>query len=250
LPTLNGLEAARQIRRLAPAAKLLFVSQESSSDIVSETFRLGGHGYVHKLRATIDLLPAIDAVFGGQRFVSSSLDFSANTDALVGCRHEILFCSDDDVLLDALAHFITDALNSGSAALSWVTESHRESLQQRLSERCVDVEGAIERGMYIASDAAEIVDPAGIIARINGVSEAASRQGAQHPRVAVCGERAGRLWMEGQLDVAMRLERFCNELVASRQDVDILCPYRLPVGKEDDEGLKSIRAEHTIVNFR
>src|SRR3989442_2004320 len=250
LPKLNGLEAARQIRGLAPGAKLLFVSQESSSDIVKETLRLGGQGYVHKARAKTDLLPAIDAVLAGKRFVSSSLDFSENTDPSAPGRHEILFCSDDDVLLDALAHFIADALNSGSAAVSWATESHRDGLLQRLHERCVDVETAIQRGTYIASDAAEILDPPGILETINSLSEAASRQGTQHPRVALCGERAGRLWVEGKPDLTTRIEQFCDELVRSRHDVDILCPYPLPFAKEDDEGLKSICAVHTVVNSR
>jgi hypothetical protein len=205
---------------------------------------------VHKARAKTDLLPAIDAVLAGKRFVSSSLDFSESTEAPAPGRHEILFCSDDDVLLDALAHFIADALNSGSAAVSWATESHRDSLLQKLHERCVDVETAIQRGTYIASDAAEILNPAGILETIKGLSEAASRQGTQHPRVALCGERAGRLWVEGELDLAMQIEQFCNELARSRHDVDILCPYPLPFGKEDAQRLKRICAEHTVVSSR
>ena len=249
LPKLNGLEAARQIRGLAPGAKLVFVSQESSSDIVRETLRLGGHGYVHKERAKTDLLPAIDAVLAGKRFVSSSLDFSEGTESEAPCRHEILLCSNDDVLLDALAHFIAAALNSGNAAIAWVTESHRDSLLQRLSERRVDVETAIQRRTCILSDA-ETLAPVGILETINGLSKAASRQGTQHPRVAVTGERAGRLWVEGELDLAMQIEQFCNELARSRHDVDILCPYPLPFGKEDDQRLKRICAEHTVVSSR
>jgi DNA-binding NarL/FixJ family response regulator len=120
LPKLNGLEAARRIRRLAPGAKLVFVSQESSSEIVRETLRLGAQGYVDKVCAKTDLLPAIDAVLAGKRFVSSSLEFNDSTDSEVPCRHEILFCSNDDVLLDALADFIAPALNSGGAAIAWV----------------------------------------------------------------------------------------------------------------------------------
>ena len=73
LPKLHGFEVAKRIRRLAPHAKLLFLSQESSSDIVREAFRLGAHGYIQKLRAASDLLSAIDAVLGGQRFVSSGV---------------------------------------------------------------------------------------------------------------------------------------------------------------------------------
>src|SRR5262245_60709284 len=41
LPKLNGLEVARQVPILAPHAKILFLSVESSSAMVRETFRLG-----------------------------------------------------------------------------------------------------------------------------------------------------------------------------------------------------------------
>jgi CheY-like chemotaxis protein len=36
LPKMHGFEVAKQIRRLAPHARLLFMSQESSSDIVRQ----------------------------------------------------------------------------------------------------------------------------------------------------------------------------------------------------------------------
>jgi DNA-binding NarL/FixJ family response regulator len=73
LPTLNGIEAARQIRKLAPASKIIFVSQESSCDVVQEALNLGAWGYVLKERVTIDLIAAVDAFLEGRRFVSSGL---------------------------------------------------------------------------------------------------------------------------------------------------------------------------------
>ena len=79
LPKLNGLAAAEQIRTLIPHAKLLFVTLESSSAAVQEAFRLGAQGYIHKLRAQLDLLPAIEAVLAGKQFVSSDLEFSDAT---------------------------------------------------------------------------------------------------------------------------------------------------------------------------
>jgi len=59
------------------------------------------------------------------------------------------------------------------------------------------------------------------------------KAGKEHPRVAFCGERAGRLWPEGKADEAIRLEQFCGELVRSH-DVDVLCAYPLPHNREDD----------------
>jgi len=71
LPKLNGIEAARQIRAKSSKSKILFVSQESSADIIEAALNAGGLGYVLKTRAETDLLPAVEAVLEGRRFVSS-----------------------------------------------------------------------------------------------------------------------------------------------------------------------------------
>src|SRR6201984_3087368 len=62
LPTLNGIEAARQIRQLAPESKVIFLTAESSPEIVQEALNLGARGYVLKKMAASDLLAAVDAV--------------------------------------------------------------------------------------------------------------------------------------------------------------------------------------------
>lgn len=72
LPGLNGLDVARRVRELAPDTKVLFISQESSPEVVEEALGLGA-GYVHKAYAHSDLLPAIKAVLQGKRFVSDGL---------------------------------------------------------------------------------------------------------------------------------------------------------------------------------
>jgi DNA-binding NarL/FixJ family response regulator len=73
LSTLNGIEVARQIRKVAPKSAILFVSGEFDPDIVRSAFRAGGHGYVHKHEAAMDLLVGIEAVLHGRRFMSPSL---------------------------------------------------------------------------------------------------------------------------------------------------------------------------------
>ena len=73
LPTLNGIEAARRIRRVAPKSRILFLTQESSSDVVQEALSLGAAGYVLKIQAGSDLLAAMDAVLQGKQFVSSGV---------------------------------------------------------------------------------------------------------------------------------------------------------------------------------
>ena len=73
LPSLGGIEAARQIRKLSPGSKIIFLSQESSPDVVQEAVSLDTCGYVLKAKAGSDLFAAVDAVLDGVRFVSGGL---------------------------------------------------------------------------------------------------------------------------------------------------------------------------------
>jgi len=70
MPVLNGIEAARQIRKLVPECKIIFLSQESSSEVMEEAMNVGASGYVIKSMAGNDLLAAVEAVLLGETFVS------------------------------------------------------------------------------------------------------------------------------------------------------------------------------------
>jgi DNA-binding NarL/FixJ family response regulator len=72
LPTLDGIEAARRIRAVSPLSRILFVSQESSTDIVQEALSLAS-GYVIKTHAGIELLAAVEALRLGDRFIGDGL---------------------------------------------------------------------------------------------------------------------------------------------------------------------------------
>ena len=69
LPRLNGIEAARRIREVSPRSRILFVSQESSADVMQEALSAGASGYVVKLDAGRELLLAVDSVLRGEHFI-------------------------------------------------------------------------------------------------------------------------------------------------------------------------------------
>jgi DNA-binding NarL/FixJ family response regulator len=73
LPSLNGIEAARRIRKLSPQSKILFLTQESSAAIVQEAISLGALGFVIKAQAARDLSAALEAVLRNEQFISSTL---------------------------------------------------------------------------------------------------------------------------------------------------------------------------------
>jgi DNA-binding NarL/FixJ family response regulator len=70
MPLLNGIDAARRLRKIVPAAKLIFLTMHADADYVAEAFRAGGAGYLLKRAACSELLTAIRDVLNGRRYVS------------------------------------------------------------------------------------------------------------------------------------------------------------------------------------
>ena len=73
LPKLSGIEAARQILAALPESKIIFLTQETSHDVMREALSLGAYGYVIKSRAATDLIPAVQAALDGKRFIGAGL---------------------------------------------------------------------------------------------------------------------------------------------------------------------------------
>ena len=73
LPGLSGIEAARQIRKLVPESKIIFVTSESSAEVAQVALGLGAWGYVVKTSAGCELLTVVEAVISGKKFVSRTL---------------------------------------------------------------------------------------------------------------------------------------------------------------------------------
>jgi len=72
LSKMNGLEAARRIGDAAQGARILFVSQINDTDVIEAALDNGASGYILKMDAEAELLPAIKAIVRGARLVPTS----------------------------------------------------------------------------------------------------------------------------------------------------------------------------------
>jgi len=73
LPSIHGIEVARRIHEFSPKTKILFVAEDNSPDVAEAALGTGAHGFVVKSDAGKDLLPAVETVLRGERFISASL---------------------------------------------------------------------------------------------------------------------------------------------------------------------------------
>jgi len=73
MPFLNGLDAARQIKKLLPDVKLLFLTMHASATYATEALKAGASGYLLKQSAATELPQAIEAVLKGQTYLAPAI---------------------------------------------------------------------------------------------------------------------------------------------------------------------------------
>jgi DNA-binding NarL/FixJ family response regulator len=275
LPTLNGIQAARRLRDLVPRAKILFASIESSSDIVREAFNAGGVGYVHKLHIASDLLLALETVLRGEQFVSSSLTpfvvreshdehhrtHDATLSAHASFTHEVAFYADDAAFSHGFTEFIEKNLTSGNVVIMAVTESHRTSITRNLQRDGVDIGACSQRGSYVLLDAQDTLskfmindwpDSARLARVLRELIERIPKSlEEKQSRVAVCGELAPTLLVEGKTRAAIEVEHLWDEITRTL-GIDALCGYLSSSfhGNTEAQAFESICVEHTASLFR
>ncbi len=160
-------------------------------------------------------------------------------------------------MIESVARFLDPNLRANGAAVMITTQAHREALAEELQARGIDVPAAVQKGCYIALDAAEVLAsfmvegwPDGAlfkaaIAPVIAKAQASAIEG----RVAAFGEMVALLWAEGKREAAVRLEQLWNEL-GREISFSLFCSYPLSIfGSEEDRKLFfRVCGEHSDVN--
>jgi DNA-binding NarL/FixJ family response regulator len=278
LPIVNGLEAARQIRKHAPDTKILFLSENRSAAIAESALSIGASGYVVKAKAATDLVTALKTVLEGKRFVSASLvgheagnptsKHTADKNALVHLpprnveiRHEVEFYPDDAAFVAGFAGCIAAVLQAGNSVIVIATEPHRSGILERLEADGVDIRTPAEQERFIELDAHEALstlmsDDAPDRVRLTKllddlVARAAKGRDGEHPRVAICGECAPILLADGKEEAAIQVEHLWDTISKAHR-VDTLCGYLRSAFPQAASSpmLEKICAEHSAVHGR
>lgn len=196
---------------------------------------------------------SVATIFRGRSPVASSPPRSSSA-----CAHTVQFYRDDSYLLEQLAQFIGPAIAAGSSVLLISTKAHRDSLFAYLRRCGTDFALSVAKNRFVLLDAEETLekfmvngqpDPARFFrvvgARLSRLSSAAE---GPNPQIFAFGEMVATLWIRGQREAALRLERLWNEL-AEKHRFHLLCAYPMDIFSEqrDWESLLKICAEHSHV---
>ncbi len=135
LPVMNGFEAARHIRKVAPHTRIVFMTMHSDPDYVKEAVQLGALGYILKRCAASELVLAIQEALKGRRYVTPLASKEGGHDPgkpLVGASVADLTERQREIL-----RFVGEGMSNkelaGALKISLKTvEFHKSNLRQKL----------------------------------------------------------------------------------------------------------------------
>ncbi|WAC18038.1 response regulator transcription factor [Luteolibacter sp. SL250] len=94
MPDMDGVEAARQIRREFPDARILFLTSYETEDEIQQAMASGATGYALKRSKAVELVQAIRTVAGGGTWIPERLvrraKEAADSPVLSGRQREVL----------------------------------------------------------------------------------------------------------------------------------------------------------------
>jgi len=134
MPSLNGLEAARQIKASLPEVKLLFFTMHSEQSYLQAAFEAGAGGYVLKSAESDELLLAAQLVLKGQIYVPKGVPvgFRSTTDPGRVAKTLTLTPREREVLqLIAEGKSSKDIANTLQISAKTV-EYHRDNIKRKL----------------------------------------------------------------------------------------------------------------------
>jgi DNA-binding NarL/FixJ family response regulator len=73
MPSLNGIDAARNIVRELPDTKIIMLSMHADRKFIEASLRVGARGYILKESAAREVIEAVRAVHNGEFFLSGSV---------------------------------------------------------------------------------------------------------------------------------------------------------------------------------
>jgi len=137
MPTLNGLDAVRQLKNKGVKVKVVFLTMHADADLATEAFAAGADGYVIKSSAGRELLEAIDTVLDGRVYLTPRIQQSV-LEAFVKAGGEpekasIELTKRQREVLQLVAEGLTMKEIASALDVSPRTvESHKYDLMQRL----------------------------------------------------------------------------------------------------------------------
>ena len=141
MPDLNGVDAARQIKKLLPATEILVLSGHEETELIQTVFDAGIRAYIFKSQARAHLVPAITALIAHKPYLTSKVSevlFRRFEQQAAGHekegRTEAALTAREREIVQLLAEGRSNKEVASALAISIKTvETHRASIMRKLN---------------------------------------------------------------------------------------------------------------------
>jgi two-component system, NarL family, response regulator NreC len=139
MPILNGLEAARQLKRRLPEIELVMLTAHENEDLVHQVFDVGARSYIVKTEAAKDLIPAIRSASEHKPFFTSKIsEVVFNRYLSRGKGEDSRLTARERELVQILAEGSSNKEAAGRLGISVKTvETHRAAIMRKLDLKSV-----------------------------------------------------------------------------------------------------------------
>lgn len=131
MPRLNGLEAIKRLRKIAPRARLMVLSMYDDEQFVAQALRDGARGYLLKQAMDEELFQALEAVVRDDTYVSAQIDMARVEERDCDCETE-LTAREREVLQLIVQGKSTPQIAQVLSISPHTATRHRANLMQKL----------------------------------------------------------------------------------------------------------------------
>lgn len=151
LPELSGLEAAREIKKIDPGARILVLTMHDNANYVREFVRIGVAGYIVKKSADSELISAIRAISRGDMFIDPSLTKAMLAEA-PGSGKSRLSLREEEVLRLLVKGYLGKEIAARLKISVKTVETYRARITEKLgiSGRAELLQYAMKNGLFSA----------------------------------------------------------------------------------------------------
>lgn len=166
--------------------------------------------------------------------------------------HLVHFYDKTDSLVQAFCNYAVPGLNRGEGVIVVATKQHRKYFSEGLQNRSIDVNRVISRGQLVMVDAHDMLtlfmhrnhpDKVKFHSIIGNILEDMKHK---YSSIRVYGEMVNLLCLEGNLEGAMELEKFWDEIIKT-ESLSLLCAYSSDVLHESDLSFHGVCSAHSHV---
>jgi DNA-binding NarL/FixJ family response regulator len=158
MPRLNGIEAAKKLKKQVPAVKLIFVTMHADMAYVDAAFRAGASGYLLKRSAATELLQSVQSVMNDKFYVTSLITKEVVTSFLKPTQPRLATIDDLTTRQHEILQLVAEGLSAKEIAdqlkISHRTvEFHKTKIMEQLHVHTTTdlVKYAMAHGLITAS---------------------------------------------------------------------------------------------------